>query len=313
MNEGSILVLGGTGFVGRHVVDRLVAAGYKVVVPTRRLDKALSLQVLPTVSIVPADVNRADALTRLAASSAAVVNLVGILNETRRITFQKAHVDFARAVTTACQLAGVRRLVQMSALNADPDGPSRYLRSKAEAEAIVAASGLDWTIFRPSVIFGREDRFLNLFATLLRYVPVIALANPDARFQPVYVGDVAHCVVDALPRPSTYGRTYPLCGPNVYTLRELVRYAGAVTGKTRPIVGLGPTLSAIQASVLEHLPGSLLTRDNLASMKKDSTCDGESVRAFGVVPQALENVVPSYLGFNAIRSRYSALRVRGAR
>jgi uncharacterized protein YbjT (DUF2867 family) len=313
MNEGSILVLGGTGFVGRHVVDRLVAAGYKVVVPTRRLDKAGFLQVLPTVTIVAADVNRVDALTRLVASSAAVVNLVGILNETRRITFRNAHVEFARSLTTACRSAGVRRLVQMSALNADPDGPSRYLRSKGEAEAIVAASGLDWTIFRPSVIFGREDRFLNLFATLLRYVPVVALANPDARFQPVYVGDVARCLVDALPRPSTYGGIYPLCGPTVYSLRQLVRYAGAVTGKPRPIVGLGPTLSTIQASVLEHLPGSLLTRDNLASMKKDSTCDGESVSAFGIVPQALENVVPSYLGPDATRSRYSALRVRGAR
>jgi NADH dehydrogenase len=313
MNEGSILVLGGTGFVGRHVVDRLVAGGYKVLVPTRRFDKARFLQVLPTVTVVAEDANRAEVLTRLVAGSAAVVNLVGILNESRGITFQKAHVDFARAVTAACQAAGVRRLVQMSALNADPDGPSRYLRSKGEAEAIVAASGLDWTIFRPSVIFGREDRFLNLFAALLRYAPVIALANPDARFQPVYVGDVAQCLVEALPRPWTYGRIYPLCGPNVYSLRELVRYAGAVTGKSRPIIGLGPMLSNIQASVLEHLPGSLLTRDNLASMRKDSTCDGESVAAFGVVPQALENVVPSYLGPTAIRSRYSTLRLRGAR
>jgi NADH dehydrogenase len=311
MNEGSILVLGGAGFVGRHVVDRLVAAGYKVIVPTRRFDRARFLQVLPTVTIVSADVNRADALARLVASSAAVVNLVGVLNETRSVTFQKAHVDFARAVTAACQAAGVHRLVQMSALNADPHGPSRYLRSKGEAEAIVSASGLDWTIFQPSVIFGREDRFLNLFAMLLRYVPVIALANPDARFQPVHVGDVAHCLVEALPRPSTYGRIYPLCGPNVYSLRELVRYAGAVTGKSRPIVGLGPALSTIQASVLEHLPGSLLTRDNLASMRKDSTCDGESVSAFGIVPQALESVVPSYLGPDAISSRYSTLR--GAR
>ena len=313
MNNGSILVLGGAGFVGRHVVDRLVAAGDKVVVPTRRFDKARFLHVLPTVTIISADVNRAEALTRLVASSAAVVNLVGILNETRGTTFQQAHVDFARAVTTACQAAGVRRLVHMSALNADPAGPSRYLRSKGEAEAIVAASGLDWTIFRPSVIFGREDRFLNLFAALLRYVPVIALASPDARFQPVYVGDVAQCLVEALPRPSSYGRIYPLCGPNVYSLRDLVRYVGAITGKSRPIMSLGPTLSTIQASVLEHLPGSLLTRDNLASMRKDSTCDGESVAAFGVMPQALENVVPSYLGPNAIRSRYSMLRWRGAR
>ena len=313
MNDNTIVVLGGSGFVGRHVVDRLVASGYSVVVPTRRFDKARHLQVLPTINLVSTDVSRSDVLPRLVGASAAVVNLVGILNETGATTFQRAHVDFARAVTEACHETGVRRLLQMSALNADPDGPSRYLRSKGEAEAIVAASGLDWTIFRPSVIFGREDRFLNLFAALLRYVPIVALASPEARFQPVYVGDVAHCIVQALRMPATIGKIYSLCGPHVYTLRELVRYAGAVTGKLRPVVGLPAALGTLQASVLEHLPGKLLTRDNLASMRRDSTCDGEAITMFGIVPQALETVVPSYLGPESIKSRYSSLRVRGAR
>ena len=313
MNDGSILVLGGSGFVGRYLVDRLVASGSRVVVPTRRFDKARTLQVLPTVNVVAADVGRADVLQRLVERSAAVVNLVGILNETRDATFQRVHVDFARAVTAACQAAGVRRLLHMSAVNADPAGPSKYLRSKGEAEAIVSASGLEWTIFRPSVIFGREDRFLNLFAMLLRYVPVVALASPDARFQPVYVGDVAHCFSEALRLPSTIGGIYPLCGPNAYSLRELVRYVGAVTGKSRPIVGLGPGLATMQASVLEHLPGTLLTRDNLASMRKDSTCDSAYGEMFGIVPSTLETVVPSYLGPDAVTSRYSHLRVRGAR
>jgi NADH dehydrogenase len=313
MNNKSILVLGGSGFVGRHVVEQLAASGVKAVVPTRRFDKARHLQVLPTVTLVAADVSRVDVLPRLVGASAAVVNLVGILNETGAATFERAHVDFARAVTAACRATGVRRLVHMSALNADPAGPSRYLRSKGEAEAIVGASGLDWTIVRPSVIFGREDRFLNLFAALLRYVPVVALASPDARFQPVHVGDVAHCIVEALRLPSTIGRIYPLCGPNVYTLRELVRYAGALTGKSRPILGLNASLGTLQASVLEHLPGKLLTRDNLASMRKDSTCDGEAIAAFGIVPRALETVVPSYLGPEAIRSRYDSFRLRGAR
>jgi NADH dehydrogenase len=290
-----------------------VARGHRVVVPTRRFDKARTLQVLPTINLVAADVGRADVLARLVGASAAVINLVGILNETRALTFRRAHVEFAHAVTAACRAAGVRRLIHMSALNADPAGPSRYLQSKGEAEAIVAGSGLDWTVFRPSVIFGREDRFLNLFATLLRYVPVVALASPEARFQPVFVDDVAHCIVEALRLPSTIGRIYPLCGPNVYTLRELVRYAGAVTGKSRPIIGLGPALGSLQAAVLEHLPGKLLTRDNLASMRKDSTCDGESVSEFGIVPQALEGVVPSYLGPEAFKSRYDVLRVKGAR
>ena len=313
MSNGSILVLGGDGFVGRHLVEQLAARGRKVTVPTRRLDKARHLQVLPTVNVVATDVGGADVLMRLVEESSAVVNLIGILNETRASTFERVHVDFARAVTAACQAAGVRRLLHMSALNADPAGPSRYLRSKGEAEAIVIASGLDWTIFRPSVIFGREDRFLNLFAALLRYVPVIALASPEARFQPVYVGDVARCFTASLRLPMTIGRIYPLCGPNVYTLRELVRYAGAVTGKSRPIIGLGPTLGSLQASVLEHLPGKLLTRDNLASMRKDSTCEAGFAAEFGIDLQSLQNVAPTYLGPDAIRSRYSGLRVRGAR
>jgi uncharacterized protein YbjT (DUF2867 family) len=185
MAERRILVVGGAGFVGRYVVDRLVAAGDRVVVPTRRRDNARHLFVLPTVSVVETDVGVGADLPRLAQGAAAVVNLVGILNETGGQTFQKAHVDLTRRVIAACEAAGVRRLVHMSALNADREGPSRYLRSKGEAEAAVAASGLDWTIVEPSVIFGREDAFLNLFARLLRVAPIMALACADARFQPV--------------------------------------------------------------------------------------------------------------------------------
>src|SRR5881227_3107620 len=160
----SILVLGGTGFVGRHVVERLVARGHDVVVPTRRIDRANHLFVLPTVNVVVADINVAADLEDLVRPASAIINLVGILNETDGQTFQHAHVDLARNLTAACTAAGVRRLVHMSALNTDPAGPSRYLRSKAEAEVAVTGSGLDWTIFRPSVIFGPEDAFLNLFA-----------------------------------------------------------------------------------------------------------------------------------------------------
>ena len=272
MAERTILVVGGSGFVGRQVVDRLVAAGERVVVPTRTRDKARPLFVLPTVSVVAADVNRAGELPRLAQGASAVINLVGILNETGGQTFQQAHVDLANHVIAACKAAGVRRLVHMSALNADPAGPSRYLRSKGEAEAAVAASGLDWTIVEPSVIFGREDAFLNLFARLLRIAPVMALARADARFQPVYVGDVAECIVRSLGLPATIGQRYPLCGPTIYTLRELVRYAGEVTGKPRPIIGLGRTLGRLQAALLELLPGTLMSRDNLASMERDSVC-----------------------------------------
>jgi NADH dehydrogenase len=239
---------------------------------------------------------------------------VGILNETGGQTFQKAHVDFTHDVIKACRTAGVRRLVHMSALNADPGGPSRYLRSKGEAETAVKASGLDWTIFQPSVIFGRGDGFLNLFAWLLSVAPVLALAGAGARFQPVYVGDVAECVSRALvARDETVGRTFPLCGPRIYTLRELVQFAGEVTGRRRPIIALGPALGKLEALVLEHLPGTLMSRDNLLSMQRDSVCDCAFPAELGIVPQSLETIAPTYLGPDAVRGRYDRYRLRGGR
>ena len=314
MAERRILVLGGAGFVGRHVVERLVDLGCDVVVPTRRPDKAQPLFVLPTVNVVPADVGAPGVLAGLAQGASAIVNLVGILNETGGQTFQKAHVDFAHGVIEACRTAGVRRLVHMSALNADPAGPSKYLRTKGEAEAAVRSSGLDWTIFQPSVIFGREDAFLNLFARLLRVAPVMALAGAGARFQPVYVGDVAECFARASnAREETAGRTFPLCGPRVYTLRELVRFVGEVSGRPRPIVALGPALSTLEAMVLERLPGTLMSRDNLASMQRDSVCDCAFPAEFGIVPQSLETIAPTYLGPDAARGHYDGYRLRGGR
>jgi NADH dehydrogenase len=244
------------------------------------------------------------------ASAGAVVNLVGILNESGRETFVRAHVELAQSVVAACKASGVLRIVQMSALHADSAGPSAYLRSKGEAEAAIAASGLDWTIVQPSVIFGPEDRFLNLFATLLRFAPLMPLSRADAKFQPVYVGDVAECIVGALSLDATIGQRYPLCGPKVYTLRELVRYVGETIGATRPIIPLGPRLATLQALVLEHLPGTLMSRDNLASMKKESVCGCDFPPVFGLAPQPLESVVPTYLGAAAQASRYDAFRGR---
>jgi NADH dehydrogenase len=309
----TILVIGGSGFVGRHLVSHLVSDGYRIVVPTRRRDNARSLFLLPTVDVVEADAADAQTLARLVRGAAAVVNLVGIINETGGETFVRAHVEFARNVVAACKTAGVRRLLHMSALNADPDGPSQYLRSKGEAEAIVAASGLSWTIFRPSVIFGREDSFLNLFAKLARWLPVIALGAANAKFQPVYVGDVAHCFVYALRDDTTIGQRYSLCGPKVYTLYELVRYVGATTDAMRPIVTLGPTLSKFQAFVLEHLPGKLMSRDNLASMQIDNVCEGAFPAVFRITPTALEAVAPTFLAPAAIKSPFDDYRARSGR
>ncbi len=309
----AVVVLGGSGFVGRHIVSRLAAADRRVVVPTRRRDNARHLILLPTVDVVEADIHDAPTLRRLVTGASAVINLVGVLNETRQDSFMRVHVELTRRVVAACQAASVRRLLQMSALNADPAGPSRYQRSKGEAEAMVAGSGLDWTIFEPSVIFGREDSFLNLFAKLLRLLPVMALAGAHTKFQPVYVGDVADCFVRALDLVPAIGQRYALCGPDVYTLRELVAYVGKVTGNERPIIGLGPRLGRLQALALEVLPGTLMSRDNLASMERDSVCACDFPSVFGIVPTALSAIAPAYLAPDAERNRFDAIRATSGR
>lgn len=313
MATNTILMVGGSGFIGRHVVNRLVAQGYRVLVPTRRRDRARHLFLLPTVDVIETDVGDATVLGRLAAGVDAVINLSGILNETRQQTFDEVHVELTRKIVAACDAGGVRRLLHMSALHADPQGPSRYLRSKGEAEAIVASSGLDWTIFQPSVVFGREDNFLNLFARLSRAMPIMALAAANAKFQPVYVGDVAQCFLVSLTEDRTVNQRYPLCGPKVYTLRELVRYVGEITGHRRPIVGLPGAFGRMQAMTLEHLPGKLMTRDNLASMQRDSVCDGPFPAVFGLAPTPLESIVPGYLSPDAARNRFDMYRSHSGR
>ena len=313
MAQKRIVVLGGGGFVGRYIVARLAAADCRVIVPARRREEAKHLILLPTVDVVEEDIHDPGVLVRLFDDAIAVINLVGILNETGRDTFERVHAELARKVVAACEAAGVGRLLHMSALGAAPDAPSQYLRSKAAAEAAVAASGLRWTVFRPSVIFGREDSFLNLFARLSRALPVVALASAKARFQPVYVGDVAHCFVQAVDDELTHLARYDLCGPKVYTLRELVTYVGEVASAVRPIATLGPTLSKLQATVLEHLPGKLMTRDNLLSMRKDNVCDCPFPAVFGIAPTPLEAVAPHYLSPVAQRSEYDPYRANSGR
>jgi len=313
MIPAEVVVLGGSGFVGRSVVAKLVASGHRVRVPTRRREQARHLILLPTVRVVDADVHNPAVLTPLLRGAAAVVNLIGILNEAGRETFARAHVELARTVVAACKSAGVSRLLHMSALSAAENGPSQYLRSKGEAETIVAASGLDWTIFRPSVIFGREDAFLNLFARLSRLFPVIPLGGADARFQPVYVGDVAQCIAHAVDDPSTQKERYSLCGPRAYTLRELVRYVGELAGAQRPIIALPPALAYLQALVLEALPGKLMSRDNLASMREDNVCAAPFPPVFGLMPTSLETVAPEYLAGGALKSDYDRYRTGSGR
>jgi len=313
MSDTATLVLGGSGFVGRHLVARLAAGGRRVIVPTRKRERAKHLILLPTVDVVEADVHDDAVLARLARRASVVVNLVGILHEPRRGEFERVHVELARKLVAACGAAGVSRLLHMSALNADPKGPSRYLRSKGEAEAIVAASGLAWTIFRPSVIFGREDSFLNLFATLERLAPVIPLACAGAKFQPVFVGDVARAFDAVTDEDTAMQQRFSLCGPRIYTLRELVAYVGELSGYKRPILPLGRGLAQLQARVLEWLPGPLMSRDNLASMERDNVCDASLLERFGFAATALEAVAPTYLATGAIKSRYDEFRAQSGR
>ena len=309
----NILVVGGSGFVGRHLVAALAARGASVTVPTRRRDRARHLILLPTVEVIEADVSDANTLAELAAGRDAVVNLAGILHGP---DFKPAHVELAQAVVNACRGAGVKRLLHMSALGADPAAPSEYLRSKGVGEqAVLAADDLEVSVFRPSVIFGPEDKFLNLFAQLSALFPVLGLAAPEARFQPVYVGDVVKAMLAALDNRDAAGKRYDLCGPHECTLRELMAFVCAVTGRRRLIVGMPDSLAWLQAWVMELLPVKLLTRDNLLSMRVPSVCRSCNGGAFpfGIQPVALEAVAPAWLAPSGPRERYPQLRWKARR
>jgi uncharacterized protein YbjT (DUF2867 family) len=316
-----ILVTGGAGFIGRHIVARLVDRGLGVTVPARHRARARHLILLPTVEVVEADINDPPTLDRLVREHDAVIHLVGILQGSRGDPygpeFARAHVELPRGVVAACERHGVRRLLHMSALGADPKGPSMYQRSKGDGEAVVRASTLDWTIFRPSVVFGPEDRFLNLFATLARVFPVLPVGGADVRFQPVWVGDVADAFVNALHRHQTVRQVYELAGPRVYTLRELVQFAAQASGHPRPVIGLPDGLARLQALLMELAPGEpLMSRDNLDSMKVDNVA---SVQPYvpppelGITPTALEAEAPRYLAGVTLRARLAAFRTRARR
>jgi NADH dehydrogenase len=295
---GRVLVVGGSGFLGSRVVAKLAARGIAVLVPTRRRERAKHLILLPTVAVVEADVHDDATLARLCAGQDAVVSLVGILKGgTGRPYgqgFARAHAELPGRIGRAAAAAGVSRLVHVSALKAGADAPSGYLRSKAAGEHKLRSAFPGAAILRPSVIFGEGDAFLNRFAGLLKLAPVVPLAAPDALFQPVSVDNVADAVVEALLRPEAAGQTYDLCGPRIYSLRQLVEYVGELTGRRRPVIGLSPVASYVQATVMEMVGGPM-TRDNLASMSLPSTCTEGGCLPFGLVPQALETLAPGYL------------------
>src|SRR5919198_3106919 len=323
MKFENVLVLGGSGFIGRHLCAALAARAIKVTVPSRRRERAKHLILLPTVDVLETDILAPGVLERLTRDKQAVFNLIGILHSRRGRRdergpndygpdFARVHVELPQAIAAACRAAGVRRLLHLSAQGASPDAPSEYLRSKAIGEqAVLAAEDLEVTVFRPSVVFGPEDRFLNLFAKLARFLPVLAVACPQARFQPVYVGDVAQALISALDDPRTHGKSYGLCGPHVYALEDLVRYVCAVTHRRRLVIGLSERLSYLQARLMEWSPGPLMTRDNYYSMQVPNVCNGPF--PFGIEPRALEAIAPAYLTPGGMEERYAELRWRARR
>jgi uncharacterized protein YbjT (DUF2867 family) len=303
-----ICVLGGTGFVGTELVTRLASQGHRVRVPTRLLSRGNHLRVLPTVELIVANVHEPRVLSQLFTGMDVVINLVGVLNDSGRrgAGFQDAHVELVRKVVEAARTARVRRLLHMSALGAGPEAPSRYLRTKGEAEAIVcaAAASIDYTIFRPSVIFGPGDSLTNRFARLLRLSGgFLPLARADARFAPVYVNDVAEAFVRALRNRASIGMKYDLCGPHVLTLEEIVRQTAEVAGLPCYILRLPDFLGKLQAAFLGLLPGKPFSLDNFRSLTVDSVCRENGLAALGIEPTHMEAVLPTYLGGGSMNAR----------
>ncbi len=300
-----ILAIGGAGFIGRQVVGRLVAQGHVVHVPTRQFQHGRELLVHPTVTVMQADIHDDATLERLVAGCDIVMNFVGILHSREGqpygVDFDRAHVQLPRRIAQACRTHQVKRFIHLSALGADLQGPSGYLRSKAAGEQairnIYATQGVgDFTIFRPSVVFGSEDKFMNMFAQLARFLFVLPIAGASAKMQPVYVGDVASAVMNVLTLPAAANHTYDLAGPRTYSLGELVKLAALWSGHPRVVVELPMALGRLQARVFECMPGDpLLSRDNLLSLSVDNVSTEPMSADLNLVVTPLESVAPIYL------------------
>lgn len=317
-----ILVIGGSGFIGTRLVRLLGSStDYRVTVPTRRAERAKHLLVSPVVSVAQCDIHGDAVLSQLVSQADVVINLVGLLHsrparggQAYGPDFACAHVELPRRIVAACVRHGVPRYLHMSALGASAHGASMYQRSKAAGEREALASPqLETAIFRPSVVFGEGDRFLNLFADLQRRFPVMPLGSADARFQPVYVGDVAQAFKAAIDLPHVGGKVFELAGPKDYTLRELVQIAGWCSGHPRPVIALPPALAMLQAWVLEHLPGKLMSRDNVASMRVDNLATMPIDPDLRIEPTALEDVAASYLSPHNPQHRYDQFRSNARR
>ncbi len=305
-----IIILGGTGFIGRHICEKLIRAGHQVTVPTRKIENAREIQTLPLLQPERCNVHDPAQLAQVVAGHEVLINLVAILHGSEA-EFERVHVALPKSIVSACKAGGVKRIVQMSSLGAALDAPSHYLRSKGRGEEVFARSGLDVTILRPSVVFGEGDKLLNVFAQLQQSFPFVPLAASDAQFQPVWVEDVAQAVVqlstgicyqNSSASRSIHAGKEPkvleISGNQVMTLRELFELAGRCVGASRPIFHLPDRLAHLQAWGMENLPGpALMSRDNLDSMKSPNVASGllPGLRELGIQAAGIEAIAPTYL------------------
>ena len=320
-----IIILGGTGFIGSHICEKLIRAGHEVTVPTRHLKNAREIQTLPGLQPVLCNVHDAAQLVQAVAGHEVLINLVAILHGSEA-EFERVHVALPKSIVAACKAGGVKRIVQLSSLGAALDAPSQYLRSKGRGEQVFSESDLDVCILRPSVVFGEGDKLLNVFAQLQTAFPFVPLAGSEAQFQPVWVEDVAQAAVtlavhqnyriDSASRSKYAGKvpkTFEIAGDKVMSLRQLFELAGASVGASRPIFHLPDSLARIQAWAMEKMPGpTLMSRDNLDSMASPNIASGSlpGLRELGIEPAGIEAIAPTYL---QPKSRMNAIRKNGSR
>jgi uncharacterized protein YbjT (DUF2867 family) len=309
-----IVLVGGSGFLGRYLVRAFAAEGHQSVVLTRARQQARQFLLEKNVLLRRADVHSPEVLAQEFEGADAVVSMAGILNEkgSGGHGFDAVHVKLVEGIVDACRQAGVGRLLHVSALNAGR-GDSHYLRSKGEAEQLLKAAGLDTTIYQPSVIFGPGDAFFNRFGALLTFSPVLPLACPEARLQPVYAGDVARAMAATLADPNAIGRTFQLGGPRDYSLIELVRWTATVLGLKRRVVPLPDFMARAQAAVMDFVPGKPFSTDNYLSLQVDNVAPDNAVADFGFAPHSIESVVPIYLGQSLKQQNLAAIRQRARR
>lgn len=315
MSSRRVTLLGGSGFLGSQLTYRLAEIFDEVVVLTRRASRVRKLRTIINVQIAEVNVHDSDALIAALSGSDVVINLVGILNEgsnKEESGFRSAHLGLTEKVINACKTNNIPRYLHMSALKADSEnGSSEYLRTKGMAEDLIKSQSgqLAWTIFQPSIIFGEHDAFFNRFAALLRALPVFPLAVPDAKMAPVFVGDVCEAMIAAIDDAGATGATIELCGPQDYTLKELVEYTAATSGLSRKVIGLPDWAARMQASVMELVPGKPFSKDNYQSLQTPNVGSEGCARQ----KTSLDAIVPRYIGTNDWTGRLQKRRAAARR